>query len=147
MGCEATAGAGDVAQTQTQPQTQTPARFLSFLLCLLCLLNPALPRSRPHSFPPAKHPACRLSCRSSVRVASHCPATRQPSPSHARRVSQLPQRQHPEKPASRWAAVAMAGSQQQHIIDTIFTMKRRILRPDDCTRATHLPAAAAAPHH
>jgi hypothetical protein len=37
----------------------------------------------------------------------------------------------------------MAGSQQQQIIDTIFSMKRRLLRPDDCMRASRLPAAAA----
>lgn len=72
-----------------------------------------------------------------------------PSPAAAKNTPGLPPefaladaapRARPRHPSAdfvlglaRTAAAAMAGSQQQQIIDTIFSMKRRLLRKDDCT--------------
>jgi hypothetical protein len=94
-----------------------------------------------HTQPSVEHPLSRTVTvrRISTRLPCiHSTSATTSSSQHSSHSSSLPPHpSHTQLPtlsqARRVAVAAMAGSQQQQIIDTIFSMKRRLLRPDDCT--------------
>ena len=131
------AGEEDRGAAGTTTPVLTPTATLPLPYCSTLLPPPAPfssssipPSSRASSPPPRPEPHLDASTRSQ---SSFCPG-----PCARRRAAPAAAPQQADtalaRALARAGAVAMAGSQQQQIIDTIFSMKRRILRPDDCTR-------------